>query len=280
MPLILRYPAVRTRVAWLGEDGPDPSPEKPLTRGQKQYRRMRERMAIDPGYRERVLKDSRARSRRHRERNAEQLRERRRPRDRERYTKNRDAINVKRRANYVGQNAANIRGRNRSWYALNREQRKVYRRAYRQANGERIRASERVKSRARYAQNPRAFLDYYAAWRKANLEKARAYVRVSNLKRRAAIGSFTFDEWLELLARYDGKCGYCGSSDHIEADHRTPLSRGGSNTVDNIIPACRRCNRGKRTKTEAEFRAWLARARLRAASSELEEGPGGSALAG
>ncbi|HEY8807173.1 MAG TPA: HNH endonuclease, partial [Candidatus Limnocylindria bacterium] len=44
----------------------------------------------------------------------------------------------------------------------------------------------------------------------------------------------------------------------IEADHRAPLSRGGRNTIENILPACRSCNRRKRTKTEDEFRTWLA----------------------
>lgn len=44
----------------------------------------------------------------------------------------------------------------------------------------------------------------------------------------------------------------------LQVDHRIPLARGGSNSIDNILPACGRCNRRKHLMTEAEFRARLA----------------------
>ena len=98
-------------------------------------------------------------------------------------------------------------------------------------------------------------------WRAANPQRARAYVRLSDHRRRAASGGdfIRVDDWLALLAKYDGHCAY--GTDHtgpIEADHRTPLSRGGLNTIENILPACQRCNRRKHTRTEEEFRALLA----------------------
>jgi 5-methylcytosine-specific restriction endonuclease McrA len=37
-----------------------------------------------------------------------------------------------------------------------------------------------------------------------------------------------------------------------------PLARGGTNFIDNILPACRGCNARKHTMTEEEFRARLA----------------------
>jgi 5-methylcytosine-specific restriction endonuclease McrA len=63
---------------------------------------------------------------------------------------------------------------------------------------------------------------------------------------------------VDLLERYERSCAYCGSTEGIEADHRTPLSRGGPNTIDNILPACRNCNRRKFRRTEKEFRELLA----------------------
>jgi hypothetical protein len=36
------------------------------------------------------------------------------------------------------------------------------------------------------------------------------------------------------------------------------LARGGTNYIENILPACRRCNTRKRLLTEEEFRARLA----------------------
>ena len=86
----------------------------------------------------------------------------------------------------------------------------------------------------------------------------RAINRAKRHTRRAAsVGRLTSDEWLDLVAKYDGRCAYCGTMpDVLHADHRTPLSRGGTNTIDNILPACGPCNAHKYTKTEAEFRAW------------------------
>jgi 5-methylcytosine-specific restriction endonuclease McrA len=73
----------------------------------------------------------------------------------------------------------------------------------------------------------------------------------------AADGGFTLHEWRELLARFRGLCAYCGAAGLLQADHRVPLARGGTNFIDNILPACGPCNRRKHTRTEDEFRALL-----------------------
>lgn len=94
-----------------------------------------------------------------------------------------------------------------------------------------------------------------------NPERARAYVRLSGHRRRAAAGGdfIRVEDWEALIEKHGGRCAYCGClPESIEADHRTPLSRDGKNTIDNILPACRSCNRRKMTKTEEEFRVWLA----------------------
>lgn len=278
MSILVRYPAVELRVVWIREDA---SGAAPLTRGQKQYRRMRERMAADPEYRERVLAAARVRTGRYRERNAESLAPVRRANQRAWYADNRERISAKRRRAYTGTTADRIRAQNRDSHARNRDERNARRRQRRQDNLEDVRAKEREARRRAYVANPRKYLDAYKAWRLANLERGRAYVRVSNNKRRGAPGTFTFQEWFALLAAYDGCCAYCGGTEHIEADHRTPIHRGGSNTIENILPACRRCNRRKHTMTEGEFRALLAReAALRAALSEKEQDPPAAGSAG
>ena len=143
----------------------------------------------------------------------------------------------------------------RAYYQCNRPRLLAARRARAAANRE----AERANKRRRYAANPRARLDYWKRWRAANLARARAYQRACDERRRAVSGSFSADEWLALVAHYDSRCGYCGiRTDRLEADHRTPISRGGLGTIDNVIPACVRCNRRKHDRTEAEFRALLA----------------------
>jgi len=97
-----------------------------------------------------------------------------------------------------------------------------------------------------------------AAYHKAHPEVLRAKGNAYRARARAAEGQFTSAEWTALVTRYDGKCAYRGEVGPIQVDHRTPLSRGGANSIDNILPACRKCNTEKGQLTEAEFRARLA----------------------
>lgn len=197
------------------------------------------------------------------QRNKEHVRQARRPKDNERYAANRESILSEKRQRYASDQAFadGIRAQNRDWYRRNREKRRDYNRRYWREHGDELRARQRERNRRKYANDPRAALDYYKQWRLRNLERARAYVRISGNKRRAAKAGvhFTFGEWEELLRSHHGRCAYCGSTDRIEADHRTPLCRGGSNDIGNILPACRSCNRRKHRKTEDEFRALLER---------------------
>lgn len=58
-------------------------------------------------------------------------------------------------------------------------------------------------------------------------------------------------------------CVYCGADPFkhgdIEIDHVWPASRGGTDTVDNLVVACRRCNRSKGSWAPQE---WLSTARF------------------
>lgn len=74
-----------------------------------------------------------------------------------------------------------------------------------------------------------------------------------NAKRRAMLqsanGSFTFIEFLDLCKKYNFNCLRCGKKfNKLAADHVVPLSKGGSNTIENIQPLCKSCNSKKRDK--------------------------------
>ncbi|MCG0748025.1 HNH endonuclease [Lactiplantibacillus plantarum] len=69
------------------------------------------------------------------------------------------------------------------------------------------------------------------------------------------------DSWKRLchqvFERDHYTCFYCGQTGGIlEVDHMTPVSRGGESTLDNLVTACRHCNRQKRDKTVAEYLKW------------------------
>jgi 5-methylcytosine-specific restriction endonuclease McrA len=101
-------------------------------------------------------------------------------------------------------------------------------------------------------------------------EVKRAREQAYRARKIAAAGSFTGAEWRALLQRWGDVCAYDGAPGPLEADHRTPLSRGGTNYIDNILPACRSCNGRKHTMTEEEFRALLAAERAALAPPPVE----------
>lgn len=64
-----------------------------------------------------------------------------------------------------------------------------------------------------------------------------------------------------LYEGQDGRCYYCGDAlaGVFVVDHKTPLSRGGSNWPSNLALTCWDDNARKFVKTEQEYRALLAR---------------------
>lgn len=72
-----------------------------------------------------------------------------------------------------------------------------------------------------------------------------------------APGEWTVEQFKALCDELDWCCYYCGEQvEKMTVDHAIPLSRGGSNDITNIIPACGPCNYSKQDKTVEEFLAW------------------------
>ena len=76
-----------------------------------------------------------------------------------------------------------------------------------------------------------------------------------NRKRRnekyLAEGSHTLGEWELLKKQYGYKCSSCGKLEpkiKLTEDHIIPLSKGGSDFIENIQPLCKSCNSKKMTK--------------------------------
>ena len=147
------------------------------------------------------------------------------------------------------------------------DERRAYGRDWMRRNAEKAREAMRrwrtrhpdehaAQSRERYARDPLRIARIIesspnrAAVRRAMHNRRRDRVR--------GTPAFTAAEWLALDADHAGQCAYCGGTAPLHADHRVPLSLGGASTIDNILPACARCNLRKHTLTEAEFRERLA----------------------
>lgn len=62
-------------------------------------------------------------------------------------------------------------------------------------------------------------------------------------KQTMSIGPLADDERLKMVLPQ--ACCYCGSREYLSADHLIPTKRGGANTGDNLVWACRACNSSK-----------------------------------
>jgi 5-methylcytosine-specific restriction endonuclease McrA len=70
------------------------------------------------------------------------------------------------------------------------------------------------------------------------------------------------DAFVALITENQGyRCFYCnralslhGNTNRPTADHVLPLSKGGLDTISNIVACCKRCNQGKADFTADELR--------------------------
>lgn len=85
-------------------------------------------------------------------------------------------------------------------------------------------------------------------WRAKNKPLTNHYTKMYLYRQKRAAGSHTLEEYLSKLYMFSGKCAYCRERLADTRDHVIPLSKGGTNFIDNIVPACRSCNSSKRDK--------------------------------
>ena len=116
------------------------------------------------------------------------------------------------------------------------------------------------------------FSVYLKQWQKENLDRYKIYKkkyeateegRASKTARKhrrrtrmlEAEGSFTAEEWELKKKEFDYRCAYCGKkTKKLTVDHFIPLSKGGTNYIENILPACGQCNQHKWDKDPSQLR--------------------------
>lgn len=70
-------------------------------------------------------------------------------------------------------------------------------------------------------------------------------------------GKHSVAEWKERLLYFNRCCAYClqpeSAVGHMTQEHMTPLVQGGSDDIENIVPACSGCNSSKGRKNLLQF---------------------------
>lgn len=122
--------------------------------------------------------------------------------------------------------------------------------------GEKLRKSDEHK-RARKLAKERAYRERHRAARnrkQAAYIKAHPEIAYAARERRrareagATVNDLTRNQWRAIREAFGHRCAYCGEHfERLTMDHVIPLSKGGSHTAENVVPACRSCNCRKAT---------------------------------
>lgn len=98
--------------------------------------------------------------------------------------------------------------------------------------------------------------EYYSKkhkeWAKNNPERVRYYTNKRRVTKIGAEGTHTIQEWENLKKLYGYMCLCCKRIEPeitLSEDHIIPLSKGGSDFIENIQPLCLKCNSSKRVAT-------------------------------
>jgi 5-methylcytosine-specific restriction endonuclease McrA len=127
--------------------------------------------------------------------------------------------------------------------------------SYRLRMSERPPTPKRTTDEHQRARRRRKNIAYRARHREALNQRQSAYIKahpeiayVAQERRRARkaaapINDLTRKQWRAIKAAFGNRCAYCGEHfERLTMDHIIALSKGGSHTAGNVVPACRSCN--------------------------------------
>ncbi len=157
--------------------------------------------------------------------------------------------------------------RSKIWREANRGYRKEQAAKYNEENKEYLKECSRkryrknlVQNRERnnkyhrkyYQRNKRRIKKRNKEYRALNPERHRIIKQRRRARKRQLPATLTEDQWQETLEACNHKCVYCGAP-WKDGEHFVPESKGGGYTVNNILPACKRCNLTKSDKDPFDF---------------------------
>lgn len=145
----------------------------------------------------------------------------------------------------------------RKWAKAHPDKVREMHRAYKDANPDLV----RIWNSRCYFNDRESRMARNRAYSDRNRERLIIMHRERTWKRRALLkaadGTFTAQEFEALCLEFEMRCAYCHQTANLlTPDHMIPVARGGSNTIDNIVPACLSCNAAKQARTPLEFIAF------------------------
>jgi hypothetical protein len=169
---------------------------------------------------------------------------------------------------FQANNRERLLAESRQNYYKNRDKRLAKAKEYRQSNTDKMkqylkiyylrnRDKRKAQDAAQYWLKREEILKRTKKYYKQHRDRWLHLGRKRRALTRKANGSFTLAQWLAKCEYWGWRCYLCNCPLKrltATADHRIPLSRGGSNWIANIAPACKSCNCSKRATPEREYR--------------------------
>lgn len=119
---------------------------------------------------------------------------------------------------------------------------KEYKKQWQQKNAEKHRLYSK-KYRLKYPEKIKA---YTVKWRIENPAKQKRKELVRRALKAKAVGNYSPKNLILKFVYYGNKCIYCNTTENLTIEHKIPLSRGGTNWLANLAPACGSCNKAKK----------------------------------
>ena len=214
-----------------------------------------------------------AQDKEYRERNKDDIKERRKEYDKKYREANKDKI-AEHHKQYYEANKDKIRearkGYNKKYYEANKDKKKEYNKKWYEQNKDKIKEN----SKKYYEANKDKINEHAKKYREQNRDKIRerdkkyretpkgqaAALNKHNkrkMQKQLQGSGITGDQWLEMMDYFDWKCAYSEKSVSKQStrsiDHIVPLNAGGEHEIWNLVPMDRYLNSSKNDKDMLEW---------------------------
>ena len=158
-------------------------------------------------------------------------------------------VNRERKRLHAVKNSEAAKERSRAWYENNKQRTSENVKSYREQNSEWVKWYQKTWASA----NRDKRRSSYKKWGQS--EKGKTSISSRNSRRKArlrgATGSHSANEWNELKQNCNYTCNMCNTKEpdiKLTRDHIITVSKGGSDSIENIQPLCGSCNSKKKDK--------------------------------
>lgn len=125
------------------------------------------------------------------------------------------------------------------------------RKKYKEEHKEQIAATKRRIRKEKPEQTRKHKRDSSRRFRVNHPELARLRSRISTMRRRVKVGNFERSDLMAMYEEQENRCAYCGITifwnipNDIHVDHVIPVTKSGTNDLDNLALTCADCNLSK-----------------------------------